>query len=393
MKLLNYLFLVICFSLVNLSLTNAQTLSQLKPVHCGQQMTYWLGQQGEVYSTFVTGATHYKFKAVGTITDVNYISEKISAAIPSSTTSGAQLNIGAFGGMKDITWYTISVSWSSDNGLSWSNYGSSCQIKTCLSQQTQLQPGYCGIQALNWGANFVCYTRPFATQYRFRLKNLPGQTYFDQTALRNVNYVYWSNFLNVPSSKTFECYIQWNNGGDWKPWGTMCYITSPQLTLTQSTMPDRSVVGSAGRTVIFQSVIPTEKNQLSYTVGEPFTSTYVNTLSSRIITQGFQQPDKTTISLTQPGVPISGIAGRFTFNTYPNPFSAKITIVAPSEYQKLASVKVVSETGQLVMVKIMEYNHLEIDLTQCAMGKYFVVISDESGEIIDNISIVKSSLH
>ena len=67
--------------------------------------------------------------------------------------------------------------------------------------------------------------------------------------------------------------------------------------------------------------------------------------------------------------------------------------MAPSEYQKLASVKVVSETGQLVMEKIIEYNPLEIDLTHCSMGKYFVVISDESGEIIDNISIVKSSLH
>lgn len=393
MRLLNYLFLIASFFLTHFSLLNAQTLCQLKPVHCGQQMTYWLGQQGEVYSTFAMGATHYKFKAVGTITDVNYFSEKISAAIPSTTSSGAQLNIGAFGGMKDTTWYNISVCWSNDNGITWSQYGNSCQIKTCLSQQTQLVPGFCGIQTLNWGPNFVCYSRPYATQYRFRLKNLPGQTYFDQTALRFVNYVYWNNFTNVPAGKTFECSIQWNNGGDWKQWGAVCYITSPQLTLTQSTMPDRSVVGSAGKTVIFQSIIPNEKNQLSYTVGEPFTNTIENAVISKIITQGFQQPDKTTISLTQPGVPISGIAGRFTFNTFPNPFSAKITVAAPSEYQKSAIVKVVSETGQLVMEKLMDSNSLEIDLTHCSMGKYFVVISDESGEIIDNISIIKTSLH
>jgi len=393
MKLLNYLFLVTCFSIVNLSLTNAQTLSQLKPVHCGQQMTSWLGQQGEVYSTYTSGATHYKYKATNIAGNSSYFSEKTRPSIAGSTVSGSQISIGQFLGMKDTTWYSISVSWSNDGGVNWSSYGPVCQIKTCLSQTTQLQQSFCGIQILTSQTIISCQGRPFAQQYRFRLKNLQGQSYFDQTILKSVNTFNLNNFLNLPAGKTFECYVQWNNGGDWKPWGTMCYITSPQLTLTQSTMPDRSVVGSAGRTVIFQSVIPTEKNQLSYTVGEPVTSTYVNTLSSRIITQGFQQPDKTTISLTQPGVPISGIAGRFTFNTYPNPFSAKITIVAPSEYQKLASVKVVSETGQLVMVKIMEYNHLEIDLTQCAMGKYFVVISDESGEIIDNISIVKSSLH
>ena len=100
-----------------------------------------------------------------------------------------------------------------------------------------MQSSFCGIQVLTSQTTIASQGRPFAQQYRFRLKNLQGQSYFDQTILQTVNTFNLNNFLNLPAGKTFECYVQWNNGGDWKPWGTMCYITSPQLTLTQSTMP------------------------------------------------------------------------------------------------------------------------------------------------------------
>jgi hypothetical protein len=367
----------------------SQTLSQLKPVHCGQQMTFWLGQQGEVYSTYVSGATHYKYKATNITGNSNYFSEKIRPAIVNSTTSGSQINIGQFLGMKDTTWYSISVSWSSDNGVTWSSYGPNCQIKTGLSQPTQLQSAFCGIQTLSLTSSIACFGRPFAQQYRFRLKNIQGETFYDQTVLRSVNTFNWNNFSNVPAGKTFECYVQWNNGGDWKPWGPMCFITSPQLPLNLPNMPDRFVVGSSGMSIKYISTISAEQNQISYTVGEPFTLTYENSSSARIINQGFQQPDKVVISLTQPGVPVSGLMPSFNFTAYPNPFDSKISILAPPDYNKAVTVKIINDVGQLITDRLMNLNFLEIDLIDYSNGKYFVVITDESGEIIDTFPVVK----
>jgi hypothetical protein len=390
MYFIRYILLLVTFQGFVFSSLNAQILSQLKPVHCGQQMNFWLGQQGEVYSTFISGATHYKYKATNIAGNSNYFSEKIRPSIANSTTSGSQINIGLFLGMKDTTWYSISVSWSNDNGLTWSAYGSSCQIKTCLSQTTLLQPSFCGFQALNWGTSFVCFNRPFATQYRFRLKNLPGQSYFDQEVIRNTNFVYWNNFSNVPAGKTFECYVQWNNGGDWKPWGAMCYITSPQLPLNLPNMPDRFAVGSSGMSINYLSTIPAEQNQLSYTVGEPFTFTYENTSLSKTITQGFQQPDKVLISLTQSGTSVSGLMTGLNFKSYPNPFDSKISVIAPSDFDKTVTLRIINELGQLIMERLMNLTCLELDLSPYSSGKYFLVVSEDSGDVIDTFTLIKN---
>jgi len=384
-----YIFIFIGLLTLNVSKSQAQSLTQLKPVHCGQQMLYWVGNQGEVFSTFLAGATHYKYKAINNTSNPSYFSEKISIAIPNNTSSGSKINIGQFFGMKDTTWYTISVCWSNDNGITWSSYGPSCQIKTCLSQKTSLRPEYCGFQALSWGASFFCYSMPFATQYRFRLKNLPGQSYFDQTILKNYNFAYFSDFTNIPSGKILECYVQWNNGGDWKPWGTMCYIISPQLPLSLPNMPDRFVLGSSGMSINYVGTVPAENNKLSYTVGEPLTNTIDNTSLLKIITQGFQQPDKEVISLTQPGVSVSGLIADYNFISYPNPFDSKITIIAPPEFKSIVNVKIISELGQLIIDSLMTLNYLEIDMLNYSKGKYFIVITDESGVIIDTFPIIK----
>ena len=379
------LFLVIATQLIVVELFS-QTLCQLKPQHCGQQMTLWLGNQGKVNSTYVIGATNYKYKAENIPGNTNYFSEKIQPAL-ASTSTGSSIDIGKFLGMKDTTWYNISVSWSSDNGITWSPYGPSCQIKTCISQPTQLQTGSCGVQFVNWATNIYSSVRPYASQYRFRLKNLQGQSFFDQTIIRNVRYFKWSNFSNVPAGKTFECYVQWNNGGDWKPWGQMCYITSPQLTLSLPNMRDRFVVGASGMSVKFNTPILADQNFLSYTVGEPITFTFENTSLSKTITQGFQQPDKVIVSPIQPRLFKNQVIEHFT--CYPNPFDTKITITSPTNFNQTVFVKIINELGSLIHEEKMDSNSLDVDLSTITIGRYHVIIANESGEIIESFSAVK----
>jgi hypothetical protein len=55
----------------------------------------------------------------------------------------------------------------------------------------------------------------------------------------------------------------------------------------------------------------------------------------------------------------------------------------------VVTVKIINEIGQLITDRLMNLNFLEIDLFDYSNGKYFVVITDESGEIIDTFPVVK----
>jgi hypothetical protein len=79
----------------------------------------------------------------------------------------------------------------------------------------------------------------------------------------------------------------------------------------------------------------------------------------------------------------------FNFTAYPNPFDSKISILAPPDYNKAVTVKIINDLGQLITDRLMNLNFLEIDLIDYSNGKYFVVITDESGEIIDTFPVVK----
>jgi hypothetical protein len=155
-------------------------------------------------------------------------------------------------------------------------------------------------------------------------------------------------------------------------------------------MPDRFAVGSSGMSINYLSTIPAEQNQLSYTVGEPFTFTYENTSLSKTITQGFQQPDKVLMSLTQPGTSVSGLMTGLNFKSYPNPFDSKISVIAPSDFDKTVTLRIINELGQLIMERLMNLTYLELDLSPYSSGKYFLVVSEDSGDVIDTFTLIKN---
>jgi hypothetical protein len=360
--------------------------TQLNSATCGMSCTTWFGDgTGNLKANTITGATHYRFWAKGIGVNANYSSIKIRTGLD-------WIQVGLFSGMKDTTWYEIYVAVSLDNGVTYGPYGPACQVKTPLSQPTQLQSAFCGIQTTSSTQLLSYDTRPYVTLYRIRLKNQLGSSFYDQSITRSVNNFSLSMFSNIQAGKTYECTIQWNNGGDWKPWGQMCLITSPQLPLTLPQLPDRSVFGSAGRSVRYQSTVSTEQRYISCTVGEPITETYGDSTWARIITQGFQQPDNYKPVLVSSGTSVTGLAPNLNFTAFPNPFSDKIMLVAPEDYKAKAIIKVISLTGQLVGEYDMMDANLEIDLSEFAPGRYYINVFDETGTVLDNLQVVKSNI-
>lgn len=364
------------------SIFSFSQVTQLNNATCGMVCTAWFGDgAGNVKAIAVTGATHYRFWAKGLGVNSNYSSVKIRAGFD-------WIQLGQFQGMKDTTWYEIYVSVSLDNGATYGPYGVACQVKTPISGTTQLQAAYCGIQTTSNTQLLYYDTRPYVTLYRIRLKNQQGFAFYDQSITRSVNNFSLSMFSNLQAGRTYECTIQWNNGGDWKPWGQMCTITTPQLPLNPPQMPDRVVIGSAGRYGMYQSTVVSEQNSVSCTVGECFTQTYTN--ASYMITQGFQQPDASKVINTTSGTSVSGLVQNIVFSAFPNPFVEKITIAAPEEFKAKAIVKVISSQGQLIADYEMNESHIDLDLTNLSVGKYFVIIYDEIGNVVDNLQVVKT---
>lgn len=371
------LFFIGIFSI---NMFNAQ-ITQLNSSTCGMVCSAWFGDGlGNVKANAISGATHYRFWAKGLGTNANFSSIKIRAGVD-------WIQLGQFQGMKDSTWYEIYVSVSIDNGVTYGPYGPACQVKTPISSPTQLQATSCGIQTTSNTQLLYYETRPYVTLYRIRLKNQLGFASYDQSITRSVNNFSLSMFSNLQAGTTYECTIQWNNGGDWKPWGQMCTITTPQLPLTAPQMPDRVVIGSAGRYGQYQSTVVSEQNSISCTVGEPITHTYNN--STYIITQGFQQPDVSKTIVTTGGTSVSGIAQNLVFSAFPNPFVEKIMISAPEEYKANAIIKIVSSNGQLVGEYLMNDPKIDIDMTSFAGGRYYINVFDEIGNVLDNFQIVK----
>lgn len=132
---------------------------------------------------------------------------------------------------------------------------------------------------------------------------------------------------------------------------------------------------------------PCSKIAHSFTVGEPITFTFENTSLSKTITQGFQQPDKVIVSPIQPRLFKNQVIEHFT--CYPNPFDTKITITSPTNFNQTVFVKIINELGSLIHEEKMDSNSLVVDLSTITIGRYHVIIANESGEIIESFSAVK----
>lgn len=105
--------------------------------------------------------------------------------------------------------------------------------------------------------------------------------------------------------------------------------------------------------------------QLSFTIGEPLTSTYSG--ASYTVTQGFHQPERNN----------SGIDDEtdFAFTVFPNPSQDFITISTTNKGLDHFTIDLVNNLGELVRSQNISGNNQKIDLSTFAAGTYHLRIN------------------
>lgn len=121
----------------------------------------------------------------------------------------------------------------------------------------------------------------------------------------------------------------------------------------------RDVFGAAGAEMMNGNL------QLNFTLGETFTSTFNNT---EIHTLGFQQADKSTISVVEL-IPVQ-------IGLYPNPADDQITFI--SSIKEPFTYRVFDVTGRVVFEDIQQQSLLTLNVSHLVEGKYFFEYSTEN---------------
>lgn len=122
----------------------------------------------------------------------------------------------------------------------------------------------------------------------------------------------------------------------------------------------RSVIGNAGTEMTNSSL------QMSFTVGEVFTSTLQN---NEIHTLGFQQSDRWFTGVNT--------INTIDFELFPNPVNTELTVKSSSD--EIMSYEVRDLLGRTLISGSASMSILRIDVSQLEEGKYYFVARSEEG--------------
>ena len=371
------------FSFLIISSFAFNQTTQLKPQSCDKIYQGQWGQFGVMWCDPVSGANKYKFIMQNISGNPQYYKE---------VTSGYHVTfIGHFTEVSDTTNYNVTVLWSNDGGQSWSQPGSSCWVKTPFTPKSKLRPYHCNYSVQSVNQTLLCYGRPGATIYRFKIENLSGNSYYLDSIDRNYQQHFKLNmFSGLIPSTIYQVSVAWRWGNKWIPYGDVCLIKTPPMSLEVPNMPDRSVIGSAGRFKKKNSWNTILNRQISYTVGEPLTLTYDFNVNY-MITQGFQQSDIYPTSPSGNGNGSSSSLGQeVSFTIYPNPFSDFITIKAPKNHRSKSRVLISNLNGVLLKEYWMNSSVITVNLSELEIGNYRINIFDQNGGLLDNKQLIKT---
>jgi len=390
----NKLLFFILFTVSYLG-ANAQ-LIQLNPQFCDYETQGWTSTNayGVLYCESVPGANKYKFKADGGSNDPGYIAYRANTV--------NYVIIGQFGGMLDLTWYDISVAYSTDNGSTWSNFGPACPVRSPESPTTSLASQSCGIIINDFNQTLTAKYMPYCNTYRFRIYNLPGDPSYDETVLRSGGPWYEVSTVNLPVhfptiswGYTYNCVVQWNNGGDWKPYGDICEITLVEQILMSSLFPDLSTISSAGGTIHNSSA--NNNLYILNNVGETITeSIYVGNPQTPaiVLNQGFEQPSRwKVIEIINPR-PGGQFSDRMyvenTIKVYPNPFSDELMVSSKSNRENKLMLRVLNSEGKFLGTYSINNPLESLDLNHLDPGSYFFEFSNSKQQKIETKKVIKS---
>lgn len=137
----------------------------------------------------------------------------------------------------------------------------------------------------------------------------------------------------------------------------LCCTANSQIDIS------RDVFGSAGTEFSNTNI------QVSFTIGETFTSTLTNT---EIHTLGFQQTNQSAVSVIE----LSNVE----IGLYPNPANNQITFV--SSLDEPFTFKVFDVTGRIILEGSHQQTILTLDVSNLVEGKYFFEYNRENQESI-----------
>jgi len=104
--------------------------------------------------------------------------------------------------------------------------------------------------------------------------------------------------------------------------------------------------------------------QMSYTIGEPFTSTYSGSV---VVTQGFHQPDQNGSGI--------GEHSDFIFSVFPNPSSGQVLIQTTQTSIQEFNLELINNLGQVIASKKINADKTELDISMLAAGTYHLRIT------------------
>ncbi len=140
---------------------------------------------------------------------------------------------------------------------------------------------------------------------------------------------------------------------------------------------ERQVIAAAGDYFVSPGL------SLSWTLGEPVTETVSN--YDVILTQGFQQADKITVTTVRE--PLSNL---FDIKIFPNPTTDYLNIRINSERDEIIIAQLYSLQGQKVIERKMQDTQFQLDLAALPAAGYLLSFRKLNGELITTYMVNKA---
>jgi Esterase-like activity of phytase/Bacterial protein of unknown function (DUF839) len=348
----------------------------------------------------VIGANRYRFEATENGTALTY------------TSTSASFNLTQLaGGAKYATAYSIKVAYSTDNGVTFSDYGSACTITTPAAPLTKVISSQCGITLASLSNGVYADRKYGATKYKFRIDNNEGSVVEYET----VNYFFnFSILTGNKFGKTYTVDVAYSTDGgiNYTSYGADCSITTPAAPLTKvkpsqcnSVLPTAStwvlavpitgankykfeVVGNSKTRYFTTAAIGFRLTSLvgGITFGTEYTVRVAYSFDGGLNWSAFG--DECKVTTPAPSREVAGPSTPSALSIYPNPFTSTFKIA--TIFEGLVNVRVMDLTGKLIEQFDVEASELvskEIGQSYVP-GMYQVTISQD--EQIENFKIVKN---
>lgn len=354
-----------------------------------------------IVAKVVNGANRYKFEATANGTTVTY----------TSTTTSFNLT-QLVGGAKYATVYSIKVAFSTDNGVTFSDYGTACTITTPSAPLTKVRASQCGITLTSVNAGIYADQKYGATNYKFRINNNEGTT----VELASTNYFFNLSVLTgnkFGKTYTIDVAYSTDGGATYTAYGDDCNITTPAAPLTKirptqcnTVLPTASTgiwaVAITGATKYKFEVVGNSQTRYFETTSSGFKLTSlvggitVGTVYTVRVAYSFDGGSNWSAygdacTITTPGASsyvTNGVNSSNVLSVYPNPFTS--TFKVETTFEGLVNVRVMDLTGKLVEQFDVEASELvSKEMGQSYVpGMYQVTISQ--GSQIENFKVVKN---